>query len=155
MCTVVPKTVIAEDQISPEVQKLQQEEIQHQEELRLRQLEEEKIKAYSIELTSKAEALVGTRQGQCVLAARRFLFGNDMLGRSQIHDYVQTTINSHDPVVGSFIVIVGRMRHTGVTLFSTPTEVYFYDSNFVKKNTAAIQHWDINDKRIKGYHVVE
>lgn len=105
----------------------------------------------SKELSAKAQSLVGKKTGQCTLAVRSFLG----VGPDEIHGYVQTTINSHDPYVGSIIVIVGRSRHSGVVLFSTPTEVTYYDSNGDWKETSKIRTIKVTDKRIKGYHVTK
>lgn len=150
----MPKTVVAENRLDTESQVTQQAEIQKLEQLRLKQIEDERIRAYSIELTSKAEKLVGTKQGQCVLAARRLVFGNEFLGKDYIQGYVRYNPKNliRDPQVGSFIIMMPYgWRHTGVVLFSTPTDVYYYDSNWDLKGTAKIQHRKLNDLTIKGY----
>lgn len=108
---------------------------------------ENKINQLSIALTHKAESLVGTKQGQCVIAVRNFL-GVD---RSQIHGYVQVQINSTSPQVGNIIVLVGKSRHSGVVLFTTPTRVVYYDSNGSLNQKAAIREIDVTSKLIKGY----
>lgn len=150
---VFPTTTIAQDKISPDAAAVQAEAIAEQQRLIEKQAEEARIQAYSRELTQRAEKLVGTKQGQCVLAARRFLFGNENLGKEYVQGYVRYDSKKliHDPVVGSLIIFVGGWRHTGVTLFSTATEVWYYDSNGDLKGTAKIRSIKLNDPWLKGF----
>ena len=128
--------------------KIRQEEEQKQAEAKAaEELRVKKLDQLSKILTAKAQKLIGTKQGQCVIAVRNFLG----VGRDQISGYVNVRINSQHPKVGNIIVIVGRMRHGAVVLFTTATKVVYYDSNGQLTGRAAIREIKINDKRIKGY----
>lgn len=109
------------------------------------------LEAYSKTLTAKAENLVGTKQGQCVIAVRNFL----KIGKLEVQGLAKnTTINSHDPEVGAVIVIMlSKYGHVGVVLSVDDEYVYYYDSNGDWTEYAAIRKIKITDKRIRGYHV--
>lgn len=122
------------------------------------------IDALSKELTSKAESLVGTRQGQCVVAIRQF-FG---VGRSEVQGWAtHTRVNSQVPEVGSVIVFWGTKQnkygHVGGVLFTTHDGwVYYYSPNAKGtrweiangRGRAVISKVKINSKTIKGYRRV-
>ena len=136
----------AADKLSETSQQVQQEAIEQQD-------YEDSIRKLSIELTQRAETLRGTFQGQCVVGARNFLgVGRDVLqGMAK-----NTKTNSKDPEVGSIIKLgMSRYGHVGVVLYTTEAEVFYYDSNGDWRQRGAIRQIKINDKRIKGYKIVE
>lgn len=113
----------------------------------------EQQEALSQSLVSRAYAQRGKWYGQCVIGVRQFL----NVGRSEVSGFAKNTeINSHDPFVGSIIVLnMSRAGHIGVVLYETPSEIYYYDTNYSWNGRAAIHSIAINDTRIKGYHKVQ
>lgn len=118
----------------------------------------------SKQLTAKAEALAGTRQGQCVVSVRQFLG----VGRSEVQGWATNTkINSKVPEVGSIIIFWGsrwnKYGHVGTVLFTTADGyVYYYSPNSVGtwkqimngQGRASIQKTKIGNRTIKGYRNV-
>lgn len=104
------------------------------------------------ELIAKAEKLKGTKQGQCVVAVRKFLG----VGRDEIQGMAKyTKTNSESPEVGAIIKLnMSRYGHVGVVLDDTENTVTYYDSNGQWTERAAIRTIDINDPRILGYKII-
>lgn len=157
----------AENQtISPEQQRIQeqiiQDEIKRVEEEVKRLLYEEAQKQKSIELTAKAESLVGTRQGQCVVAVRKFLG----VGKDEVQGLAKSTkINSKTWEVGAIIVFRGMSSagHVAVALFADSEDwLWYYDSNGSGRyvngvwrgdEKAKIRKIKLSDYRISGYRI--
>ena len=151
---IVPTARSKSQEITEQAIRIQNEEIKKLEEEKAREIERQKIEAKNQRinetfklLTAKAHKLVGTKQGQCVIAVRNFLG----VGRDQIQGYVQMKVNSFEPQVGNIIMIVGRMRHSGVVLYVNKDMVAYYDSNYKLDGRAGIRTIKVNDKKIKGY----
>lgn len=154
---LIPFQVIAEDHID---ENANQTQIQAQQELSFK--EEQDL--LSKRLTAKAESLVGTKQGQCVVAVRNFLG----VGRNEISGAAKTTkVNSKEWSVGAIIVFHGMSKdgHVAIALFATADNwLYYWDSNadgYMDKRgiwhgteKAKIRKVKLTDKRISGYRKV-
>lgn len=147
---------------SPEF-KVQQEEIQRAQEELAKQLYEEAQQQKSVELTAKAESLVGTKQGQCVVAVRKFLG----VGKDEVSGMAKSTkINSQTWEVGAIIVFRGMSSagHVAVSLFADSDNwLWYYDSNGSGRYINGVWHGDekakirkikLDDWRISGYHII-
>lgn len=114
---------------------------------------EDEQKQKSIALTKKAESLVGTKQGQCVVAVRNFLG----VSRNEIQGLAKNTrINSQTWEVGAIIVFrMSAAGHVGVALFSDANNyLWYWDSNGDWKGRGAIRKIKLDDPRIRGYRIV-
>lgn len=154
---LIPFNVIAENHLD---ENSTQTQIQAKQELSFK--EEQDL--LSKQLTAKAESLVGSRQGQCVVAIRDFLG----VGKDEIKGAAKDTrINSQDPKVGSVIVFWGggwnKWGHVGTVLFTTfDGYVVYYSPNargthkeiMAGKGRAIITKIKIGSKIIKGYRQV-
>lgn len=130
--------------------------------------EEQKQKDYlnqlSKILTVKAQSLVGSYQGQCVLAVRHFLGvdKNEVQGAAK-----NTKVNSYEWSPGAIIIFRGMSKygHVAVSLFADQDNwLYYWDSNadgYYKNGVwhgtgkAKIRKIKLTDKKISGYRKVD
>jgi hypothetical protein len=107
--------------------------------------------AYSKLLTTKAQTIVGTWGGQCVIGVRNFLG----VGRDQVQGLAKNTqINSQEWEVGSVIVFrhMSWAGHVAIALFADANnQLWYADTNGNSRETWAIRHIALNDPRISGY----
>lgn len=125
---------------------------------------QEQQEILSKNLTARAEELLGSRQGQCVVAIRNFLG----VGKDEVSGWAKDTkVNSKTPEVGSVIVFWGTKKnkygHVGGVLFTTWDDYVVYYSPNAKgtwkeimagRGRATISKVKINSKTIKGYRTV-
>lgn len=108
---------------------------------------------YGFQLTEKAKKLVGTRQGQCTLAVRKFL----ELGNDQIAGLAKNNEKNTDFAEIGAIIITNESwyGHVGVVLSVTDSKVTIYESNVpLGSERAGIRVLNINDPRIVGYKII-
>lgn len=105
------------------------------------------------ELYKKAVSLVGSYQGQCVIAVRSFLG----IGRDQIQGWARSTkVNSQIAEIGSIIVLnMSVYGHVGVVIKQNEHTITYYDSNGGWRGRAAIRTINKNSPKIIGYRLVK
>ena len=107
---------------------------------------------YEKELIQKAKSLEGTRQGQCVVAVRKFLG----IGRDEIQGLAKNTeTNSSTPELGAIIKIkAGKTGHVGVVIGIEDDRIYIFESNWIAYEKASTRWLPINDSSIIGYKII-
>ena len=100
-------------------------------------------------LITKAKKLIGTRQGQCVVADRKFL----ELTPDQISGIARNfVVDSQEPEIGAIVKLKeSRAGHVAVVLDVTPTQIYIYESNYAAYERASMRWVDRNYNLILGY----
>ena len=121
---------------------------------RLKQLEEERIRLEEEKqaLMEKALKLKGTWQGQCVVAARKFIDAtrDDISGRAR-----DLQVNSDIPEIGAIIKLnMSKVGHVGIVLDETETTIIYYDSNGSWTQRASIREIKKDDPKILGYKII-
>lgn len=109
---------------------------------------------YSWELTQRATKLVGSRQGVCTMAVRKFLG----VGANEIQGVAKNNrSNSQIPEVGAVIITSeSSWGHVGIVLSFTETDVTIYESNVpLGSEIAGIRTLKLNDPRIVGYKIIQ
>ncbi len=116
-----------------------------------------RIEKLKIDLLAKANKLKGKRQGQCVIAVRKFIFGNANLGRDEIQGSAKNLkINSKEPELESIVLIDTKSKHehVAVVLDYTDDSLLVYDSNYVSSNVSSVRRIP-RDKKILGYRIIK
>lgn len=102
--------------------------------------------AYDI---ARAEKLIGTKQGQCIVAARNFTGRADIRGQAS-----RLPVNSEQPQVGAIVKLnESKSGHVGVVLYIRGEEIYIYESNYNFSEQAGTRWLSINNSAIVGYWI--
>lgn len=126
----------------------------------LEEYKKQKLLAYKNELNQKAQKLKGKWQGQCVVAVRKFIWGQEAdsdFARSQIKGLAaHLKTNTQTPEIGAIIKLeTGYTDHVGVVLDYNDQYITYYDSNGDWTERAAIRSIKTSDQKILGFKIIK
>lgn len=104
------------------------------------------------ELRERADKLVGTHQGQCVVAARNFL----RVSRDEISGVAKNLeTNSIEPQIGAIIKLKESSKgHVGVVIDMDGDNLLVFESNYSYNERASLRWISKYYPRIEGYKII-
>lgn len=118
------------------------------------QKQTEKQNELKASLITKAKKLVGTRQGQCIVAARNFIGAAhaDLSGAAR-----DVKINSLVPELGAIVKLATKHKngHVAVVIDFDADSILVFESNYAGPERASIREVSRTSGEILGYKIIK